>query len=333
MHPVAWFLWLAGAAMAASATRNPLYLVLLLAIFGLVGAALRRPEAAPVPVRPLRFALVVVPLAAVVNGLLARFGATVLLRLPRRLPLLGGPITAEALVYGAINGLLLAALYAAFTVLNRALPVRDVIRFIPRAFYPVAVVISVAVTFVPTTLRQLRQIREAQAIRGHRMRGLRDWLPLFMPLLVGGMERALQLAEAMTARGFAAEAGRRDALARLGVLAGMTLALVGVVLRAAWDLRALGPALLALGVIALLAGVWRAGRGVRRTVYRRASWTPRDWATVAGVLVALLAFLLLGRATRGYVPYPALTPPPFDPLVGVALLGFVVPALLTPAER
>ena len=31
------------------------------------------------------------------------------------------------------------------------------------------------------------------------MRGLRDWLPLLMPLLIGGLERALQLAEAMTA--------------------------------------------------------------------------------------------------------------------------------------
>ncbi len=28
-------------------------------------------------------------------------------------------------------------------------------------------------------------------MRGHRVRGLRDWLPLFMPLLVGGIGAGL----------------------------------------------------------------------------------------------------------------------------------------------
>src|SRR4030043_1151670 len=103
---------------------------------------------------------------------------------------------------------------ASFTVLNLALPVRDLISLIPRAFFPVAVVTSIAVTYLPTTMRQFQQIREAQAGRGHQMRKLRDWLPLLMPLLVGGLEHAMQLAEAMTARGFAssiAEAGTHPA--------------------------------------------------------------------------------------------------------------------------
>src|SRR4030065_1354430 len=90
-----------------------------------------------------------------------------------------------------------------FMLLNLALPVRDLLRLIRRAFFPVAVVTSIAVTYLPTTLRQFQQIREAQAVRGHQVRSLRDWLPLLMPLLVGGLEHAMQLAEAMTARGFA----------------------------------------------------------------------------------------------------------------------------------
>src|SRR4030043_448637 len=115
---------------------------------------------------------------------------------------------------------------ASFTVLNLALPVRDLISLIPRAFFPVAVVTSIAVTYLPTTLRQLRQIREAQAVRGHQVRSLRDWLPLLMPLLVGGLEHAMQMAEAMTARGFASPrsvVGGRQFHPRLFMLVGMIL--------------------------------------------------------------------------------------------------------------
>ena len=47
-----------------------------------------------------------------------------------------------------------------------------------------------AITYVPETARHFQRIREAQAIRGHRLRGLRDWRPIVIPLLVGGLERA-----------------------------------------------------------------------------------------------------------------------------------------------
>ena len=206
MHPVAWFVWLAASAVASLLTRDPLYLVVVFVIAYVVAEGARSPELQSVgflPISPVRFAVFAVAAGALLNGLTSHFGETVLLRLPGAIPLLGGAITVEALAYGAINGLVLATLYATFAVLSVAVPVRDLIGYLPRAFYPAAVVSAIAVTFVPNTLRQFQQVREAQAVRGHRMRGLRDWLPLFMPVLIGGLERALQLAEAMTARGFA----------------------------------------------------------------------------------------------------------------------------------
>ncbi|MBN1247068.1 MAG: energy-coupling factor transporter transmembrane protein EcfT, partial [Anaerolineae bacterium] len=223
MHPLAWICWVGAGATATLLTRNPFYLVLLFAIFMLVrdversvqqegpgraalgGAALGR----TLPVSPLRLALFAIPAGAAFNLLTSHAGETVLFRLPSRLPLLGGAFTAEALVYGAINGLLLVTLFAAFAVLNLAISIRDLIAYVPRAFYPVAVVSAIAVTFVPNTVLQFQQVREAQAIRGHKMRGWRDWLPLFLPVLIGGLERALQLAEAMTARGFGGQPARR----------------------------------------------------------------------------------------------------------------------------
>ena len=136
LHATAWFAWLSTALIVVSTTRNPLYLTLATAAFMATAHAIRRPgETYAAPLAPGHFALYVIPLAAIINALLSRVGDTILLAIPTTWPLIGGPVTAEALVYGALNGLVLAALFAAFTVLNLAVRVRDLIRFIPRAFY------------------------------------------------------------------------------------------------------------------------------------------------------------------------------------------------------
>jgi energy-coupling factor transport system permease protein len=334
LHAVAWFAWLSAALIIVSTTRNPLYLTLATTVFMATAHAIRRPgETYAAPLAPGRFALFVIPLAAIINALLSRVGDTVLLEIPKTWPLIGGPITAEALIYGVLNGLVLTALFTAFTVLNLAMPVRDLIRFIPRAFYPVAVVASIAVTFAPATLRQMQQIREAQVIRGHRMRRLRDWLPLFMPLLTGGLERALQLAEAMASRGFATEGGASSTSTTHTVRA-QAVSIVGLLgilsggLLTAWQQVFWGSLLIVAGSAAIVGMLWLTGRSIPHTTYWRAPWGYREWLVTGGALVAVATFLFWGEATRTYNPYPALTWPPFDALAGMALLGFLLPALV-----
>ena len=123
--------------------------------------------------------------------LMAHSGDTVLLRLPGSWPLVGGPLTLEALAYGALTGLALALLLAVFATLRRALSARDMVRLVPRAFGALALVVAVALTYVPATLTELAAIREAQAVRGRRPGGPAGWLRLALPLVVGGLERAL----------------------------------------------------------------------------------------------------------------------------------------------
>ncbi|HNT76566.1 MAG TPA: energy-coupling factor transporter transmembrane component T [Anaerolineae bacterium] len=331
IHATAWYIWLLAALSVLLGTRNPLYLIVLLAEMALVVEALYAPtgEKLRAPVAPGRFALFVVPAGALFNVLTTHTGATVLLRLPEAIPLLGGPLTLEGLVYGAINGLSLAALFTAFTVLNLAVPIRDLIRLAPRAFYPLAVVVSVAVTFVPTTLRQIQEVREAQAVRGRRMRGLRDWLPLFMPLLIGGLEHALQLAEALTARGFASSDAPfdapRDQGVRYGLLGALLLLLTGGLLRLAWNLQVWGWLLMLLGAVLFGWALRRAGRSAPRSTYRRIPWTRADTLITLGAALTVIPLWLRAGAARLYSPYPALTLPLFDPWVGLAFLGLTLP--------
>ncbi len=334
-QPWAWVSWLIAVLALLSITRNPLYLVLILLCVVIVGLNLRHNGADITrPFSLWKLAVWIILLTTIFNALTSHYGGTVLFTIPGKLPLISGAVTLEAMVYGATNGLVLTGMLASFTVLNLALPVRDLISLIPRAFFPVAVVTSIAVTYLPTTLRQFRQIREAQAIRGHQMRTLRDWLPLWMPLLVGGLEHAMQLAEAMTARGFASgrlAKGGRNIYPRLGMVFGLVMLASGWLFQlggaGAWGLG-----LIISGALVIIGALLYLGRQSPRAAYHRPDWSWRDWLTViiaAGVLVlCVLPIPGLDRQALYYEPYPALSLPPFSPVLGLAMLGLIVPGLL-----
>ncbi len=179
-------------------------------------------------------------------------------------------------------------------------------------------------------MRQFRQIREAQAVRGHRVRGWRSWLPLFMPLLTGGLERALQLAEAMTARGFAGgETSLHNRWTRGAILTGLPAFVAGLLLRQVWGQAMLGLAVLLAGACLVLWAIWVAGRRHPHTVYRPAPWQLRDSMVVGGALVTAGVFLLslpgFDRSSIFYYPYPALSIPGFALGIGVATWGLLAP--------
>jgi energy-coupling factor transport system permease protein len=338
-QPWVWVFWLATNLVILSISRNPLYLVLILLSITFVGITLRQSGSDLLrPISIWKLAVWIILLATIFNALTSHYGSTIFFVLPGNIPLISGKITLEAMVYGAINGLILTGMLASFSVLNQALPVRDLIGLIPRAFFPMAVVISIAVTYMPTTIRQFQQIREAQAVRGHQMRSVRDWLPLLMPLLIGGLEHAMQLAEAMTARGFArmqAGVSRRQHHSRIAMLIGMFLLVAGWILQ----LRAKNISsivFIALGTMGIAGGLWYLGKQSLRSTYQVHTWLRQDWITLAIVVVVLCVCIapiaMINHQTLFYEPYPKLTLPPFDPWIGLALLGITFPGVLVLAE-
>jgi energy-coupling factor transport system permease protein len=318
----AWVFWASALAIAASATRNPLYLVVLL----LVAATVERrcPRYGAGLLSPLRFAAFVLVSTTLLNGLTAHVGETTLVDLPGWLPLVGGPATFEAALFGLINGLVLAAVYASFAALNRAVPGRELVRLAPRALHEAGVVVAIALAFVPETTRSLARIREAQAIRGHRERGPRDFLPIAVPLVVGGLERSVGLAEAMVARGYGSVADRPFAPITAAASAfGLAALLLGWLAALFWPgAQTAGLGLVSIGALALVGGVWWAGRGVARSRYRSTSWGWREGAVVLGGVAALALLLVplpfVDAAAAAYSPYPTASLPAFDPLAGLA---------------
>lgn len=343
-HVGAWALWLAAAALPALTTRNPAYLLLLLLATAVVQLAL--PRASPRMAgwgfflkAGLLLWLFTIPL----NALTVHAGTTVLFTLPRSIPLIGsivgGPITLEATAYGFLSGLGLLAVILVFVTFNRAVDAYRLLRHTPAVLFHTGVTTTIALTFVPQATVTLGEIREAQAIRGHRWRGLRDLLPLILPLLTTALERALQLAESMEARGFATPPVRSQAARRWGqrlLLLSLLLLLAGLVWR---GFEGGGPtshgALLA-GAAGLVAALALHNRSVRRTHHRQLHWTRRDTvvALCSGLSALGSAFISVAHPDLlSYYPYPSLQWPDFHPAVGALFLALTAPAWLATLRR
>jgi energy-coupling factor transport system permease protein len=123
------------------------------------------------------------------------------LRTGPRVPVLGTlDVTTEELQLAGLNALRLAAVGLAFAVYALLL---DHDRLIAAATARRSVLAAALATrLVPTLERDARGLVEALRGRGLAPQGLHGHAALLSPLLAGSLERGLNLAEAMEARGF-----------------------------------------------------------------------------------------------------------------------------------
>lgn len=341
LHPLAWWGWAIGLAAAASATWNPLVLLLLVGSAALVVALRRSDQPWAGSFRLylwLGLAIVVVRL-----GFRVLFGGggvgTVLVPLPE-LPLpdlaagitLLGPITLESLLAGLYDGMRLAAIVVCVGAANSLANPKRLLRSVPAALYEVGTALVVAVTLLPQLVDSVRRVRAAQALRpapseagrGRRVRGMRR---LLVPVLEDALDRSLALAAGMDTRGYGRPGAASQAQRRVtGTL--MVVGLCGVCAGVYGGLDSTTPAWLGLpmlgaGVAVAVAGAVVAGRRVERTRYRPDPWRWPETVVVVGGLAA--AVLMRGVEARE----PAIAYPPLDavPTVSVAVLLAVVAAV------
>jgi energy-coupling factor transport system permease protein len=281
-------------------------------------------------------------------------GQTTLLSLPAlRLPgwlggvVLGGPITAESLAWGATRGLGIWTLMVLFGAFNVLVEHHRLLRLTPRSLFHAGLAVTIAIAFVPALLRAFAEITQAQRARGHRFGGPRSWLPLVAPLLAGSLEKSIQIAEALDARGYGRARATRGhwPQAALALCAPLLAAAAFLWLYYGYTAIVAAGALGAAGLLSAALALRSLSALAPRSVYRRERWRRRDTlATLASIaaVASLAAVRLSGQGDLVYYPFPRITAPGFSLGAGLAVLLLAAPALLagrdprprtTPRER
>ncbi|WP_099223070.1 FAD export ECF transporter transmembrane subunit FmnA [Listeria costaricensis] len=137
-----------------------------------------------------------------------------------------GPFTISA--FGLENGLytfirftLITIMSAVITLTTTPMDLTDAIEYLLRPFkifkmpvQDIALMITVALRFIPTIMEETDKIMKAQRARGvefgegNIFEQMKAVVPIFIPLFVGTFNRAEELADAMEARGYQGGEGR-----------------------------------------------------------------------------------------------------------------------------
>jgi energy-coupling factor transport system permease protein len=331
----AWLAWGGAAMVPLLVARHPL-LVLEELLIVLAVRSVWAARAAHGWGWIVRLAVLFLLIGVLFNMLTVHAGNQVLVTLPEALPLVGGPLTLNALAYGIVSGTTILSLVLIGTTVAAGLVWADLVRALPPRLAPLAVAGSVAWAFLPATASAFNDIRETQAARGHRVRGARDLPPLVVPLLGGGLERAMTMSEALESRGFggtAATAG--SAVGRWAMIGALG---AGMLAAYAFAVGSEGLALGGLVAALLLSALATRGAAPPRptTRYRELVWRPADRAVIAAAAVSLIVFLWRRWAAPEaaiFNPYPDLAWPPTDLWMLLALAPLLVPAFVAPAPE
>jgi len=182
MHPLVWIVWAGTCAIAAVTTSNPFYLV----VIGVSAWVVHATGDGDAPTRRSFYVFLMAGAIAVIL---------------RTTLVVFGPVTVDRLAYAALEGLRLATILLVFGAFNAVADPFGVLRLAPRRLHEPALAAALALSIAPRTVAAVGRVREAQALRGIAVHGLRTLPALAVPVLEIGMEDALVLAESMDARG------------------------------------------------------------------------------------------------------------------------------------
>ena len=140
--------------------------------------------------------------AVLLNFVSAHLGATILFSLPAQLPAVGGPYTLEALAFGATGGITIAAAVLAAAPFSLLMAPYEVVDALPASLSRTGTAIAASLNLLPAVATSFTEVNEAQRLRGWRPRGPRSWSEIVVPVVLTSVERSIQLAESMEARGF-----------------------------------------------------------------------------------------------------------------------------------
>jgi len=281
--------------LVVATTRNPLYVLLVTLCAGAACRAARatRPGTGAQWALLLRAAWTLTTIAILFNTLTVHSGDRALFTLPRALPLVGSVIGGPVTLNALLYGVISALALGTLILTFAAL--------------------NAAVGY-----------EELLRLLPRPLTGLGVTMTIALGYLPQTIAALGEVREAQTVRGHTPGRGMRG-----GPLGSMPPLVVPVLALGLERAIALAEAMAARGF-----GVPQSDRTrVQRTSYRVRSWRPCDSAVTIGATVTaiIVAAVALSGSALVYYPYPLLLWPPFNPLIGLALLPVLLPALVLPA--
>ncbi len=351
LHPLAWWLWAVCLAVIAmqSLNPNPFLLLLICGVACFVTASCRGNEPwARSLTFFLRLGAVIVMVRVGIEILFGQRGLPghLLFTLPR-VPLppwaaavsIGGAVTLESILTAFVLGLQIAVVVVCFGAANSLASPYRLLRCLPAVLYEAGVAVTVALSFTPELIESIAAVRQARRLRGIPTRGLRGLRGIAVPVLEGALDRSLQLASSMDARGY----GRREAAMSLTRRVATAVSVLGLLLAAigvygvidSSSLFGLGLPIITMAFALCAAGMAVSGRRSTRTRYRPDPWGLQEWCVAGSGMIALTA-MLVARAmsvSGTFVSFHPLAVPalPLLPVAGILIAA--TPAFLVPSPR
>lgn len=226
--PLAATAYLLAFAAISFATTNPLLLAGTAAAVALAGHLAGTGRALALA---LRLGATLAVLVVAVNGIASQRGDTVLVRGPS-VPVLGTiDVSAEALAEGAVLGLRIAIVVAAFLVHTAAVDPDRLLRLVRPLAGRSALTATLMTRMVPLAARDGARLREAAALRGPAAAPV-GRAALTRRLVAGSLDRAVDAAATLELRGYSGRAAgrssRRDRTPRDGVFLAAAVATLAV---------------------------------------------------------------------------------------------------------
>ncbi len=209
-------LWLLATLVAGLAFISPIALSLILAsiiVVALAGGVLGD------TVNRMKGLVTIILVIGLILGLTVP-GEPLFYLIPPVVPLIGGslPISLEGLQLGLVSSLRILVFAAPILIVTMTTNNSDLIRGLMWYRLPpdYALMITLALNFVPVYIGELERIADAQKARAHslvdqgfigRMRGM---VPIFVPLTLNAVDRADTIGKVLEMRGFARRELRLD---------------------------------------------------------------------------------------------------------------------------
>lgn len=115
---------------------------------------------------------------------------------------LGGPVTSQRLLSGFNEAILLVSLILIFATANSLSNPHSLLRILPQRFYGIGLASMISSSVAPQAVRGIERVRSARRLRGQRVRGLRSWRAIALPVLEDSLERSIDLAASLESRGY-----------------------------------------------------------------------------------------------------------------------------------